>query len=256
MNEHAVDRVAPTLRPHRRAVAFQRWRELLFLHWSYPPDVVRDLLPDDVGLDLHEGRAWVTCVPLVVEDSRPPLLAPGSGLDFLEVDLRTYVVVDGKPGVWFFSLDADSRMAVRVARLLSGLPFLDARIDAARDPRVADWSVERLSMGRPKLRLRYELGDALPAIHGDTLEWFLLERYYRFTRRLGTLWRQQVHHAPYRPREAYVVLQEQALLGAAGLPRPDAAPLAHGQEGLDVEFFAPHRARAEARQARRQPAPV
>lgn len=261
MNEDAthgdvgiIDRVGPTVHPQQRAVAFQRWRDLLFLHWRYDPDDVRQVLPRDVELDTFDGAAWVSLIPFAVEDSRPVVVPPGSGLNFLECNLRTYVHVDGKPGIWFFSLDASSRFAVGLARALTGLPYMYASMRTSREGRVVDYEVERQSMGHPKLRLRYEVGDPLPGVHAETLEFFLLERYVLFTRHLGALLQEQVHHAPYKPHDAYPVIREDALLGAAGLPRPKDPPIAHWQPSLDVEFFAPGRARAPANgEAKRSP---
>ena len=112
----------------QRAVGFQRWRNLLFLHWAMPPGI-RPLVPAALELDLFEGAAWVTLIPFEIVESRPRGF-PGALADrFLEVNLRTYVRgPGGEPGIYFWSLEASSLLAVVGARLLYGLPYFPARM--------------------------------------------------------------------------------------------------------------------------------
>ena len=125
-----VDRLAPAVRPPRRAVMRQNWRHLLFLHWVVSPERLRPLVPAGLDLDLFEGRAYVGLVPFTMTDVRP-LWAPAvAGLsNFHETNARTYVHRAGRdPGVWFFSLDAANPVAVALARAFFHLPYHHARI--------------------------------------------------------------------------------------------------------------------------------
>ncbi len=100
----------------------QRWLHLLFLHWTAPAAALQRLLPAGLEVDVHEGRAYVSLVPFTIRGVRPPL-------SFHEVNLRTYVrCAGGPPGVWFFSLDAASRLAVLGARAWYRLPYHHARM--------------------------------------------------------------------------------------------------------------------------------
>src|SRR4051794_21808452 len=101
-----LDREAPRRRPEGPSAGTQRWRELLFLHWSFEPDVVRPLVPASFELDLWQGRAWVGLIPFRMEATRPSWLPKRAGIDFLETNLRTYVHRRGEPGIYFFSLEA------------------------------------------------------------------------------------------------------------------------------------------------------
>ncbi|MCK6513638.1 DUF2071 domain-containing protein [Myxococcota bacterium] len=100
------------------------WLDLLFAHWSFPAEVIRDLLPPNITLDTYEGRAWVGVVPFRMANVGPRGLnwLPGVSA-FPELNVRTYVVHEGKPGVWFFSLDAANMLAVQAARLGFHLPY-------------------------------------------------------------------------------------------------------------------------------------
>ena len=119
--------------PQRPWALRMRWRELLFAHWETDASVIAALLPLGLELDLFDGRCYVGAVPFLMVGVTPRILPPVPGLHaFPEINLRTYVTAGGKPGVWFFSLDAGQKLAVRTARRLFHLPYFDAQI---RDPR-------------------------------------------------------------------------------------------------------------------------
>jgi uncharacterized protein YqjF (DUF2071 family) len=251
----SIDRIAPTRRPAGLSVMRQRWRELLFLHWASDPAAIRPLIPDGLDLDLFEGQAYIGLVAFTMEGVRPVGLPPIRPLsNFHETNVRTYVHFGGRdPGVWFFSLDAASRVAVRLARGLFHLPYRDAALFLEREAGARVDGSERGSILYAGVRRRLgplpasyliraaATGPAAPAVPG-TLEHFLVERYYLYCRRAGQFYRGQVHHAPYPLRRAAILSLDENLLAAAGLDRPSQPPLAHYAAGVDVEVFRLHRA--------------
>src|SRR5258708_37918474 len=101
----------------------QRWHDVLFAHWRVPPESLRPLIPEGLGLDLFQGQAWLGVVPFRMTGVRPRLVPPLPWLSaFPELNVRTYVVAGGKPGVWFFSLDAAIRLAGPVPAAWFGFP--------------------------------------------------------------------------------------------------------------------------------------
>jgi hypothetical protein len=126
----AIDRLASPVRPSQRAIMRQRWRDLLFVHWPFEPQAVRPLIPPHLELDLVDGKAYVGLVLFTMTGVRPVGLPAVAGISsFHETNVRTYVrVADCDPGVWFFSLDAASAIAVRLARWLFYLPYHYARM--------------------------------------------------------------------------------------------------------------------------------
>jgi uncharacterized protein len=222
----------------------QRWRDLLFLHWSFPIDVVRPLVPRALAIDDWEGRAWVSVIPFLMRDVRLSPMPSGLGLNFYETNVRTYVQHDGVPGIYFFSLEASSLLSVRAARLGWGLPYFHADMMAARDgDRFAYHSIRR-SQPAASLHVRWELGPMLGASPVGTLEHFLLERYVLFSFRRDVLLRGNVQHAPYPAQRARVHELDQGLLRAAGieLERGRPADAIHFASGVDVDVFGPMRA--------------
>lgn len=234
----ALDRVAPSRRPPGRPSGHQRWRELFFLHWTFAPEVIAAQLPPGMTLDTWEDRAWVGVVPFRMEQVHPRWLPRPLALDFLETNLRTYVIVDGEPGVHFFSLEASSWLAVRAARAGWGLPYFHARMTSTRDDDRVRYRSER--RGAPAaLALDASIGAPLGPSTPGTREHFLLERYLLFSARRGRIDRGQVHHPPYPAQAATIHAVATTLLEAAGLPAPAGAPVAHYSAGVDVEVFGP-----------------
>ncbi|HET7746526.1 MAG TPA: DUF2071 domain-containing protein [Vicinamibacteria bacterium] len=237
-----MDRIAPTRRPGRRALMHQRWRELGFLHWPVDTAAVQARLPPGLTVDTFDGQAWVGVVPFRVEGARVASLPPMPGTShFLEINTRTYVHREGRdPGVWFFSLDANHRLIVAVARALFHLAYRRAVIDM-ETAGVTTFEGGRLGAGgsgdAPRWRIRYRgLGAPGPAAPG-TLEHFLTERYVLYASAGERLYLGRVHHAPYPLQRGEAEVTE-SLVAAAGLARPDSAPLVHYAAGVDVEIFA------------------
>ncbi|MDP2315505.1 MAG: DUF2071 domain-containing protein [Pseudomonadota bacterium] len=235
-----MDRFAPTRRPPGKNAGTQLWRELLFLHWWVPVDALRPLVPARLGLDLWEGRALVGLVPFRMEHVRPSWLPDVLSQDFLETNLRTYVHLDGDaPGVYFFSLEASSWLAVQAARAGWGLPYHYADMAMSETADERGYTSVRRSDPAARLDVRCRVGAPLGPSAPGTLEEFLLERYYLYVERDGVLSRGQVHHTPYPTVAAEARHCEEGLVAAAGLPAPNRPPdLVHASPGVDVEVFA------------------
>ena len=237
-----IDRLAPTVRPAQRAVMRQDWHLLLFLHWAVRPEQLRPLIPAGLDLDLFEGRAYVGLVPFTMTGVRPVGLPAVPWLsNFHETNVRTYVHRAGQdPGVWFFSLDAANPVAVALARALFHLPYYHARMRLTLEPAGAiSYASERSRPGPAPATCSVRClprGPAAPAVPG-TLEHFLAERYYLYAAHRDRLSIGQVHHTPYPLQSAEISALAETLVAAAGIERPDEAPLAHFARGVRVEVF-------------------
>ena len=236
-----IDRIAPTRRPAEPRVMVQRWSRLLFLHWPLPAHEIAPLLPRGLDLDTHDGQAWVGLVPFVVSGARPVFLPPVPWIsNFPEVNVRTYVHFRGtEPGVWFFSLDAASRVAVSAARAIYTLAYRHAAMAAEVEGSTVRFRSRRVAPGpRPATcAIDYTPRGEITRAEPGTLEHFLVERYVLYAEDGGRLHRARVHHAPYPVQRADVPRLEEDLLLAAGIARPKREPLVHYASGVVVDVF-------------------
>jgi uncharacterized protein YqjF (DUF2071 family) len=226
-------------------VMHQDWRHLLFVHWRVPKALLQRLLPSGLDVDTFDGQAYVGLVPFTIRGVRPPGLPALPLLSaFHEVNLRTYVHRRGRDhGVWFFSLDAASRLAVVGARAWYRLAYHFARIrmTVEEGPLGIQYSAERHWPGPPaRCRLRYgPLGKERTSALPRSLDHFLVERYLLYARSGGRLLKARVSHAPYPLQRAEVGPIDETLSAAAGLPGPGPEPLLHYSSGVSVRVFGP-----------------
>lgn len=237
-----IDRIGPTRRPQRQNAGHQTWRNLLFVHWPIPVEALRPLIPSQLAIDTFGGNAYIGLVPFEMEDVAPWWLPSLFAFRFLETNLRTYVHLNGQPGVYFFSLEAASWLAVQAARHGWQLPYYHAGMRVERRKRgeseVIEYESSRYQQGRPRLYVEYEVGEPLPPATPGTLEFFLLERYLLFTKKRQDILCGQVYHTPYPAHTAHVHKLEESLVQAAGLPPTQGMPtLAHFSPGVEVEVF-------------------
>jgi uncharacterized protein YqjF (DUF2071 family) len=228
-----------------RTSVWMRWHDLLFLHWEVELAALRRLVPSELEIDCFDGRAYVGLVPFEMRNTRfrgVPNLR--SLRQFPECNVRTYVRHGGESGVWFFSLDATSLLAVIGARLVWRLPYVWSSITIERDgeatPAAAS-EVTRYHLRRVRSdagsHIVWRKGGRLPESRPGSLEHFLTERYWLFSRRLGRIWRGRVVHAPWSLRSAEVLSLDDTLVAAAGLA-VTGAPLVLASDGIDVEGMA------------------
>jgi uncharacterized protein YqjF (DUF2071 family) len=211
---------------------YHRWHNLLFAHWRVDPAAVADLLPAGLTLDTFDGSAWVGLIPFRITGLRPWWSPPLPGLSsFNEINVRTYVHYRGRdPGVWFFSLDANSALAVNGARWLWKLNYYRARMKVERVGATMHYQANRRN--RPEFAASItariggllgenEFGRPLPAGAAlpGTLEHFLIERYILYSQMgASSLRKASVHHFPYRLRQVDLLSCDQTLTAAAGIP--------------------------------------
>lgn len=227
--------------PKRSWAMAQTWKDLLFAHWSVAPATLQRAVPRQLPLDTFDGRAWIGITPFGVRNTRlrPTLPVPFVSA-FPEINVRTYVTMGGKPGIFFFSLDADSTLAVAAARRAYRLPYFRARMSIDRDGHGVRFVSERTSPDAParaEFRGRYRPAGASFTASPGTLEYWLTERYCLYTLDdEQRVLRGDIHHPPWplRPAEAEIDVNTMASELAVEL---DEDPLLHYAHRQDVVFW-------------------
>jgi uncharacterized protein len=219
----------------------QRWGKLLFLHWRVPVDELRPLVPAQLELDTWYGEAWVALTPFTMWNIRPALLPPLPVLSRShELNARTYVIRDGLPGVWFFSLEANNRLAVSAARAFFRLPYYRAEMELREEGATIHYRSHRTHPDAPPADFHAEWarGEPIPELEPGTRDHFLIERYALYTESDGRLYRARIHHAPWPLCGATLHALETTVLEAAGIATPADPPLLHQQrEPIDVAVW-------------------
>ncbi|MBB5055927.1 hypothetical protein HDF16_000596 [Granulicella aggregans] len=237
--------------PDRAWTMTQNWNDLLFAHWPIAPATIAALIPPGLDLDTFDDFAWVGVVPFWMDGIRHRI--PGrAGRDlaipmvetFPELNLRTYVRsrLTGRAGVFFFSLDAASLLAVIGARTIFHLPYYFANMvrETAADGTVRYKSRRLLTSGDVSFQATYRgLGrpaDAIPSQPG-TLEHFLTERYCLFTSFRGRILVGNIHHKPWPLEAAEAEIRTNRIAPAHGLVLPSRPPVLHFSRRLQVYIW-------------------
>jgi hypothetical protein len=243
----------PWLPPDAHWLLSQSCNDLLFAHFAIDPPTLRRLVPDALTLDLYDGVAWLTVSPSSISHMRPSGIPALPGLSFFQqVNLRTYVTVQGKPGLYYFSVDTGSLSAVWFARVFfrmqywhSGIQISGATLQARkpetptihfRSSRLhgpaaiegsAKFEVEYAPEGEPRLARR------------GSLDEFLVERYCVYSLNRRRLYRTEVHHQPWPLQPVRVKIRANSLAEPFGLELPIVPDVCHFSRSLKMLVWAP-----------------
>jgi uncharacterized protein YqjF (DUF2071 family) len=224
----------------------QSWHDLLFAHWPVDAAMLRPHIPAQLEIDTFEGRAWLGVVPFRMTGVRlrwTPALPWISA--FPELNVRTYVTMEGKPGVWFFSLDAANALAVAAARFSFHLPYFRARMQCKEVKGWIRYESRRTHSGAPaaELEARYRETGEFFEPQGGTLTHFLTERYCLYSAASAgqRIYRGEIHHPPWLLQAGQGQLVKNSMAEAAGLVVPPVQPLLHFSRRQDMVAWAPHR---------------
>ena len=224
--------------PGRRPVMFQRWENLLFLHWTVDREAIQRTLPDGLWCDTFAGTGWLGIVPFAMRNIRPAGIPAVGLLSISSSSMSAPMCTTGTavPGVWFYSLDCNQPLAVWIARLFFRLPYRNAAMHAAFN-RTIGYECTRRGTGETAA-YRWTPSDTPRTAPPGSLEFFLLERYYLYAARGGRLFRGQVAHAPYEFQHAGVETFSTVPTAQAGFDSLSAAPqhVVHAP-GFDVRIF-------------------
>jgi uncharacterized protein len=232
----------------QRAVMSMRWEQLTFLHWRYPTEAVQRLLPAGVTVQTFDGSAWVSLVPFVMR-----VVLPGGRIRlpfvdrFAETNVRTYVTAaDGTEGIWFFSLDASSALAVAGGRGGYRLAYMWSRMTVERSADEIRYSTDGRRWPRDPTatsEVAVRIGQAYEPNELTEIDHWLSARWRLYSRMFGRVWGAHAEHEPWPLRRADLLRCDDRLLIAAGLASPIEAPIVQYADGVSVRIGRPFRIR-------------
>lgn len=176
--------------PASHWVCYQEWHQSVFAHWRVGQKILEPLIPKGLELDLFQGEAWVSVVAFSIRKLRPrflPHFPPIS--NFHELNVRTYVRHNGKPGVYFLSIEAEKLSSTLMARTVFGLPYV-------RSQMFRDESIYKSLNSKHKthLLIDFSIGEEQEM---DSLDRWLTERYCLYNHKKGRLFSNDIHHVEW-----------------------------------------------------------
>jgi uncharacterized protein YqjF (DUF2071 family) len=214
----------------------QVWQNLLFAHWPIEINLIKPFIPPSLEIDTYNGKAWIGVVPFYMNGIRlrnaPPIPLTSS---CSEINVRTYVTINNKPGVLFLSLDAANLIAVKVARLFYHLPYYYADISIKKEKNVVHYNSNRVKSDKTfEFSAKY-----MPTSHKfnakeGTLEYWLTERYCLYTSHKNRLYRCDILHEPWDLQHADGEIIRNTMIDIDGLDVSNVKPLMHYSERIEV----------------------
>lgn len=224
-------------------IMYQAWKELLFIHWEIEPHEIKHLIPEGLELDTFNGKAWIAVVPFMMRDIKPRYTFPVPWISyFLELNVRTYVKLNNKPGVYFLSLEASNPLAVRIARKLFYLPYMDAKMSIIKRNGYFEYYSKRTHKNEPEaeLHLKYKPISDIISYQHNSIEHWLTERYCLYSaNEKGHIYIGEIHHKKWELQVAECEIITNTMTLAHGIKTPETKPLLHYSKNLEVVVWYP-----------------
>lgn len=175
---------------------YQEWNNAIFLHWRIEENVLQKLVPPDITVDTFEGYSWVSLVAFTMENIKPRFLPSISAIsDFHEINIRTYVIRENKPGVYFLNIEAEKKLSCTIAKALSGLPYEKAIIKRFNSNEHKAYT----SLNTNKqfsFETHFNIGTEIQNV--TLLDKWLTERYCLYSNNNSDIFRYEIHHKPWQ----------------------------------------------------------
>jgi uncharacterized protein len=199
--------------PQGSWIMTQTWNHVLFAHWKVPLETLEKQVPNNLEIDTYQGEGWISILPFYLSLFRPRYLPPAPGMHaFPELNLRTYVTVDGQPGIYFFSMDASHLLAVLGARTFFHLPYYHADMKFQKKEVSYQLSSQRKNNEKANFEATYKPSSVASSAKSESLDYWLVERYRLYTTFNDQLFYQDIHHKPW------MLQQVDAQISSNGLP--------------------------------------
>jgi uncharacterized protein YqjF (DUF2071 family) len=218
--------------PERPWIQAQTWDDLMFAHWRVPEASLRAIVPEQIPIDTFDDTAWLGITPFRITGFRLRGMLPVPVISsFPEINVRTYSTIDGKPGIWFFSLDTPNQLAVEAAKRFYRLPYHRSRASMSRRGDSIDY---RNSRTGATFDGTYGPEGSVSPPQPGTLEYFLTERYCLYTVHEGAVHWAEIQHPPWPLQAGKAEIRENTMSPVA----LEGEPLVHYSERQDVVIWA------------------
>lgn len=174
---------------------YQEWNNAIFLHWQVDLAELQKFVPEELEIDLFEGKPWVSVVAFTMEKIRPknlPSFPPISNFD--EINIRTYIKSNHKTGVYFLSIEGGTSLSCKIAKRMSGLPYRYSEIKRSNNEYKS-----RNSEFKDELHMEFTIGKEIKV--KTELDTWLTERYALFQDTEKSINEFEIHHLEWSVNE-------------------------------------------------------
>lgn len=227
--------------PSKNWIMRQNWNNLLFLHWPISPKKLQPFIPSPLQIDVFERNAWIGIIFFCIDGIYPrgfsfKSLTP----KFAELNVRTYVRLNGKPGVYFLSLDVSDWASYTIAKRWYRLPYHPAITSLHKEEQSYHCECIRKGLTNKPITFKgkYKPISEVFFPHVGTLDHWLTERYCLFSTNNGIdIYCGEIHHHPWQLQLAEVEISENTMFSPFQWDFSDVKPISHYSEGMDTLFW-------------------
>ncbi|RHW40204.1 DUF2071 domain-containing protein [Lysinibacillus yapensis] len=214
----------------------QTWNDILFAHYPVKKEILEKLVPEQLPLDTYDGVCWVTIVPYFTSAMHLRGMPPVPGMaNFPGFNIRTYVTLNGKPGIYFFSLAAGNWLAAYGAKIAFQLPYFYMNMNYKN---VKDFIIFESEKKRGAQLLCHYKSISSPSLaEKGSLEDWLVERYCLYTVSKGIVLRADILHHPWLLEKAEAEFHENTLLSSLNIEPASEQPLLHYAKKAEVRIW-------------------
>lgn len=224
--------------PSRNWIMRQTWNNLLFLHWPISPKQLQPFIPSPLQIDIFNQYAWIGIIVFCMGGIYPRGFSLKSLTPkFKEINVRTYVLLNGKPGVYFLSLDVPDWASLTIAKRWYHLPYHPAKVSIQKE----EQTFHCLSIRNGKANSPISFNGKFKPIsevffpQEGTLEHWLTERYCLYSTKTGDdIYCGEIHHRPWPLQIAEAEISHNTMFSPFEWDLSDVKPISHYAEGMDT----------------------
>lgn len=208
----------------------QEWHDVLFMHWPVPYEILRPYIPQPFSLETYDEQAWITIILFQAKNSRframPNIM---SYPPFLQMNTRTYIQFDGKPGIYFLSVDVNHLLVQVASKRLLQLPYELANMDIKRDRDHISFKSNRINSGYLLSHITANYRPLSQQVHHPqgTLSHWLTERYCFWLIKGTKIIKGPLSHEPWELDKVTVTLGKKDIIPFITMNDIQEKPIAH-----------------------------
>ncbi|PYZ92643.1 hypothetical protein CR194_13325 [Salipaludibacillus keqinensis] len=221
-------------------VAYQQWEDILFLHWPVDVETLRPHVPEELELDTHDGNSWISILAYVSTDNKAKKFGRTlTSSSIHQVNVRTYVKYGEESGVYFFSMEADHKAAVKASRSLAGLPFYQADLKHSKKDEGFRIQSTRTHSGEKGLQFKcsYKPSGEAHSPEPGSLEHWLTERNQLLRVKGKKVSKSTIDYKPWKIRPADVKITKNQLLDFLPVDLTNKEPIVYYGKKKGVYFY-------------------